>query len=450
MAERQLQRQRDELRAQKRKSDEENKRLRDENQRLEAAAAEAALAAERAAKRNVDGGDDVDGGDGEMDSSEGFAAWSEEERKEQLEISRGGLAYAVKRFGEASEEAEAVRGEIEALQKASREAKPFRAHRSHLERRRDKLRRQQERDGAEVAKVETEIGELQTRLDELRSSIADRTKALASVEAELTELVRKELADNGKSDDCPAEWSAGAAASTLRTMAAKPGVPRDVAVLLEQVHLAVAALAAATPVAAAAAAVSPTSGGAQQQAAQQQQRQPRQQGAGQGGGGGTSSSASSSTAAADAPIVLAPHGRWPRGAAAASTTGKAGGAAGGEAGTTTGAEAAAPTEPAAAVAPATGAPAAATPVPPPAAESEEELVEVKGEGGLHMEDVEASLNKLPVEDQAKLRRALRSRGGVGGGEPGNEESGARGRDRERSPRPSSKKCGTDGSAQDAV
>ncbi len=140
-AERQLQREKDEqkLLQQKKKLQEETKRLREENKKMEAE-----LEAARAATRN--GADDGDS-DCEMEASEGdYSTWSEDDRQRRLELARSGLAYATEAHGESPAEANRIRVEIEGLQRASREAKPFRAHRAQLERRRDRLRRQQERD----------------------------------------------------------------------------------------------------------------------------------------------------------------------------------------------------------------------------------------------------------------------------------------------------------------
>ncbi len=444
-AERQLQRQRDELRAQKKKSEDEVRRLREENVRL-AATAEAARAASGSSAQEGGGGAvEIDIGDEEMDCAEAYSTWTEDERREQLEVARGGLAYAIKRHGESSTEAEVVRSEIEALQRASREAKPFRAHRSQLERRRDRLRRQQDRDGEEVARMESAIEEQRAKLEELRAAMADRSKVLATVEDELTELVKRALADEGKADDEPAAWSAEAASSVFRTMAAKPGVPPAVAALLEQVQLAVAAMAAA----AAPAQVD------QQQQQQQQQRQQQQReaepgqtaGPTSGGGspaGGSSPAPAAGVAATAAPAFLGSQGRWAAKGhqatgAAASQTGAAGGTAGnvGADGAAAAATVAATRADgtAAAASTAANAPAAPTPVAQEAAESEEELVgDEAGEDG-HMEvDVESSIKKLPMEDQAKLRRALKSRGGIGRRGREDDADGDRGRERERSPR----------------
>ncbi len=433
LAERQLQRQRDELRAQKRKADEEVKRLKEENGRL-AANAEAARATNSGGAKGSGGGAvELDIGDEDMDCADAYANWTEEERRDQLEVARGGLAYAIKRHGETSEEADTVRSEIEALQRASREAKPFRAHRSQLERRRDKLRRQQDRDGEEIARVEATIEEQQARLDELRAAVAERSKTLAGVEDELTELVKKALAEEGKVEDESAAWSAEAASNVFRTMAARPGIPPAVANLLEQVQLAVAAMVAAA---------APVQNDHQQQPQQQHQHKRQEAepgpaaGAASAAGGGSSMSAAG-VAAAAAPAVLGPQGRW------AARGSQVSGAAANQAGTAGGHPGAAAADGATSTATATGCrddgAANATALAPPAAnataESGKDLAEEStGADGLMEVDVEASIVKLPMEDQAKLRRALKARGGVGRGGRADVEDRDRSRERERSPR----------------
>ncbi len=448
LAERQLQRQRDDLRAQKKKADEELKRLRDENARL-ATAAEAARPAGGGVAQTGEG--DVDGAEEEMDCSEAYASWTEDERKEQLEVARGGLAYATKRYGEASAEADAVRAEIEALQRASREAKPFRAHRAQLERRRDKLRRQQERDGEEITKVENAIAEQQSKLEELRTAVSDRSKSLASVEEELTELIKKALAEEKTGNEDPAAWSTSAATDAIKAMATKPGIPAGVSALLEQVQLALAALAAEAP----------GSGGSAQQQSQHQQQQ-RQQGTALGttttddATTGRDGLAQATGLTAAAPASLAPQGRWAKGPQTAGLLANMGGAAsaGSGAGGTVDATITTTTSTHLAAAPAaaaaTGKPAAPTPVGTAAAESEEELLEDSGAADGQMEvDVENSICKLPAEDQATLRQALKARGGISRRRRSDDDDSARGRDRERSPR-LAKKGGSEQEGHDEI
>ncbi len=138
LAEKQTQQQRNAQRQQA-KADADRRKLQAENERL---AAE--LAAVKAQRTEVEGVEDADAE--EMDDGDGFASWTEEERAKRLELAKGALAYAIDKHGDGSEEAAGYKDEIAALQRASRDAKPFKAHRDLLERRRERLRRQQERD----------------------------------------------------------------------------------------------------------------------------------------------------------------------------------------------------------------------------------------------------------------------------------------------------------------
>ncbi len=227
-----------------------------------------------------------------------YATWTEDERAKRIELARGGLAYAAACHGEDSPQAAEFRETIAAIQKASREAKPFKAHRNQLERRRDELRRRQERDEAAIGKVQEEMEELQAKLDNLKAAVDERAKAIASVSDELNELVLKTLAEEGggggeeKKSTGPqpgAPWAAVSAA--IRGLAGQAGMPADVAALLEQVHH----IAEACTKAAA-------------------EASPSLRTAAQGSADGTSVPAGGA-AAVDQPTVLAPQ--WRRGKTAA-------------------------------------------------------------------------------------------------------------------------------------
>ncbi len=194
MAERQLSQQRNDQRAQRRRDAEKNQRLRAEVEKLREEAAAARDARTTRGGEDEDERLDEDDCD-EMDTTDDYAGMSEEERQKELELARSGLAYARNRHGENSPEADAIRSEIESIQRASREAKPFKAHRAQLERRRDRLRKQQDRDEAEIGKVNDSIAGLQEKLDKLRATVEERTKAIDKVEEELADLIKRTLAD---------------------------------------------------------------------------------------------------------------------------------------------------------------------------------------------------------------------------------------------------------------
>ncbi len=427
-AERQLQQQRA-TQQQQRREESEKKRLREANARL---AAEVAELKSKHAPTPQDGDEDADMEDGDDDA---FETWSEEARTKRIELAKGGLAYAVEKHGDDSAEAEEFRREISTLQRASRQAKPFKAHRAQLERRKERLQKQQERDEGEISKAEAEMAALRTKVESLRAAVEERAKAVKEVTAELTELVRRSIAEGSEDaeDDAPpgpqadSPWQKMSAA--IRGLEVLAGIPPELATLLARVQEAAVAMAAMSDSAAAA------SNG-------------KAGGAGQPGNGQQAASASTSTktAPAETPTVLAPHGRFGRSAAKAATTSPASakpqppqGAQGAEGsaqrGEADGGAANSETPgvgSGAAKIEATGGGTAA------ASDSGSELREEVGEEEDPMQiDLETSLAKLPEGDQRKLRAALqrgKNRGkGAGKGEA--EDDGTRRNERERSPRP---------------
>ncbi len=145
--------------------------------------------------------------------------------------------------------AEAKR-DLAALERASRDAKPYKTHRAQLERRKDRLTRKRERAQEECEELQSQISELQSRLSDLTSENEARDKEISEVDAELRELLRKAIADGddgseaAKTPDPSAAWNTVSAA--LEGMAAQPGVPREWASqlggLLEQLRAAAIAI----------------------------------------------------------------------------------------------------------------------------------------------------------------------------------------------------------------
>ncbi len=478
LAERQLQDIRNAQKQQRKADEAEKKRLRDELARAQAelAAGKQGAKTPRAAAGNGTEMEDEDDEGDEMDvAGNEYSTWTEEERQRQVELARAGVAYAVAKHGEESAEVQAIRDEISALQKASRDAKPFKAHRGLLERRRERIRAKLERDEAEVERVKTEQAALQAKLDGLNSSNEEKKRQLAEVEEELAELVRKALAEGdaagaaGKQlDEAATPWSAHSASSTIFALASKPGIPPEFAALLGHVYQAAQALAGAEAAAAAQAAPPPAAAGGlhrpqeqpspqpQQQQQQQSLQQPRTQspkstGAAEGvaAGGAAAGSGAGGISAAEPPTNLAPQARWTRNSSATGTgSGKGalgpatyaaavgGGAVGGQ-----GEQGGAPSGAADGEkggAGQTGGTAATTSSKGndgAAADEDQELVEDDDDGMQVDSDVVASINKLPKADQVRLRAALRSRRGKNSDEDAAGDDGNQGRDRERSPRP---------------
>ncbi len=446
LAERQLQQQKgpSQQQQQRRKDEAERRSLREEVAKLRE------LVAKQSPPPRAEEVQGDEGGGDEADDGALFASWSEEERAKRLDLAKGGLSYAEAAHGTDSAEASRCRDEIAALQRASREAKPFRAHRAQLERRRDRLRAQQERDEETIAKTQEQVKELQGKVEALQATVAERAKTIAGVSEELTELVRKALLEadaDGEGTVGPPPWAQeqnpwSAMAAAIRGLAGQPGMPAELAALLGHVQQVAAAM---SPAAAA--------------------TKPLQQ---------TSAAGSSAAASTDGPsVVLTPHARWgktaPAGVPAPATPkptppqggvdGRSGGvaavgAAGGGGATAEngggGSEttaAAASSDPTAAAAAPIAAGAAAlsaqsTAAAPGNGDSEPELLEAKPADDDPMGvDVESSLALLPERDQRRLRAAIRSGGGRGRGRKDDDADDARRAERERSPRPAKNKDG---------
>ncbi len=427
LAERQLQQQRTSQQNQRRE-DSEKKKLKEANAKL--AAEVAALKSRQAEQPAADADEDEDMEEGDGDDVS-FAAMSEEARARRLELAKGGLAYATERFGDGSTAAAELRQEIAKIQRASREAKPFKAHRAQLERRREKLERQQERDECDIAKAEEEISELQGRVETLRAAVQARAAAISEVSTELTELVRRSITDcpedsnngtTGEREETP--W--GRMSSAIKGLETLPGIPAEFATLLARVQEVAAAMATAASSASPPAA--PSANG------QQAPAQP------------TSAAPATPKAPPNvAPSPTATLGRFARGPAKAEAlspprgtsqqASAADGAEGGEQGSggKGGAAAILGAGLGAACGQATGNKGEV------AQDSGTEMEEeVRAESDPMQVDIESSLAKLPERDQRRLREAL-GRGkdrGKGAGKDEDNEDNTRRSERERSPRPS--------------
>ncbi len=250
LAERQVHQQRTanhQQQQQKRRDDAERKKLKEEVEKLREL-----VASRTSPQPNAVGGDAEEGGE-EMDEGAPYAAWSEEERAKRLELAKGGLAYAIEAQGEDSAQAENCRREIAELQRASREAKPFKAHRAQLERRRERLRGQQERDEEAIEKAQSEIKQLQDKVETLKAATAERAKTLAEVTEELKTIVKKALDEEAEGEPTTrppwaqeaSPWKAMSAA--ISGLAGQPGVPAEFTALLQHVQQVAAAIAAQQP-----------------------------------------------------------------------------------------------------------------------------------------------------------------------------------------------------------
>ncbi len=427
LAERQVQQQRaaaqqqQQAQQQRRREDAERKQLRDEVERLREL-----VASRTSPQSNTVGGDVEDGGDG-LDEGAPYASWSEEDRAKRIELAKGGLAYAIETQGEDSAQAESCRSEIAALQRASREAKPFKAHRAQLERRRERLRGQQERDEEAIEKAQADIKLLQDKVASLKATVAERAKTLAEVTDELKAIVTKALEEEAEGEPSTrppwaqeaSPWRAMSAA--IAGLAGQPGVPVEFSALLQHVQQVASAIAA-------------------------QQSQPPAPGpppAAPAQSGSTSSTPSqpgrTNLSSPAAPAALAPHAKadaapsctptpQPDPRPPPTTTDKEGEGSSrqSEAGT-----AHASSKPAAAEACHGTSPAAAAAV----GESDPELVDDDANEDSMAVDLEGSLALLPEGDRNRVRAAIQRGRFRPRGRREDETTGSRREERERSPRP---------------
>ncbi len=467
-AERQLQQARADQRKQRKDAAErEVKELRDELARLRAAGGNGKAGPRHPATTDQTNGDDdeLDGDDMDV-SGNAYSEWTEEERQKRLEIARSGLPYYIAKYGDDAEETEEVRDEIASLERASRDAKPFKTHRGLLERKRERLRAKQERDEGEVERIKSEQEELRTKLESLQSALAERGKLLAQVEEELADLVKRALADGDaagpagrQTDDSSAPWSPQTASAILQSLASKPGVPPEFAALLGHVYQAAQALAAASATAGPGAATAAAGTNDPQNSQPRGGRQPQKTGAGAG------SSDGGGLLAASPPNQSAPQGRWNKpgaptagGAGATSAVSEGSNAGGQTAGAGAGGGESKGT-PAATGGAATAVAAQGKTEKPTSTEQKSEGAAAAVQEGSDQDpelidaemydheidgEVAASINNMPAAVQARLRAALGARGGRRRREGSDEEDRSAGdRDRERSPRPT-KAGGADG------
>ncbi len=174
---------------------------------------------------------------------------SEERRQERIEATQRAMPYLILQHGEESEQVQKARAEVEELQRASRGAKPYKTHRGQLERKLERLQRQQTKAKEEEDEALVEVERAQERLNKIRGAIKEREKSIAAVDDELKELLRKAIAEGDAGDQPPQQvaeddpnkaWDTVSAA--LASMVSQPGVPpgwaEQMGALLEHVRVA--------------------------------------------------------------------------------------------------------------------------------------------------------------------------------------------------------------------
>ncbi len=156
------------------------------------------------------------------------------------------------------------------MERASREAKPYKTHRAQLEKRKERLTRQRDRAHEESEELQKQVDDLQARLAEIKVANEQREKEIQEVDGELRELLKKAIAEGEDGQGTPTQAAVDPSAawntvsSTLESMASQPGVPKEWASQLGGLlHQLRAAALAIQQQAAAAAGVGTSSGNGQ-------------------------------------------------------------------------------------------------------------------------------------------------------------------------------------------
>ncbi len=167
----------------------------------------------------------VQGQDDDMDW-EGPEEMDEDTRKARIEKIRGGLPYLEENFGTSSEIYRDAQEELEMHQRAIRESKPYKTHRTILERRVEKLQKLQERDREKLVELNESADEIEEKIKSTTQAIVERGRELETAETELKELLLRAVGEDQQTPaatDPQQGWDAvvGSVAALVR----QPGVP---------------------------------------------------------------------------------------------------------------------------------------------------------------------------------------------------------------------------------
>ncbi len=170
------------------------------------------------------------------EAEEGPEEMSEEDRKSRIEKVRASLPYLEEQFGIESEVHQGAIEELEMHQRALREAKPYKTHRTILERRVEKLRRLQDRDRAKLAELQEAAEEIRSKVSSTAAAVTDREREIDATESELKELVLRAVGEESNgAHQAPIDPHRGWAAvvGTVAQLVQQPGVPHHVATQIE-------------------------------------------------------------------------------------------------------------------------------------------------------------------------------------------------------------------------
>ncbi len=157
---------------------------------------------------------------------EGPEDLDEEARRARMDKIRGSLPYLEEHFGAESELDLDAQHELEQHQRAIRESKPYKTHRTILERRVEKLQRLQERDHGRLVELNEAAEEIEAKIVSTTNAMAERGKELDTAEAELRELLLKAVGEENTTTTAPdPQQSWDAVVGTVAGLVRQPGVP---------------------------------------------------------------------------------------------------------------------------------------------------------------------------------------------------------------------------------
>ncbi len=169
--------------------------------------------------------------DEEMDVVEGPSEYTQEERKSRMDRIRNSLPYLEDQFGAESDEYRAAVDELYVHEKTLRGEKPYKTHRTILERKVDKLRRQQEKEKDHLSELREAAEEIKSKIEAAESAIDSRDRELEAAEAELKDLLLRAVGEdvNGttQTQQAPVDPTTGwnTVIETVGRLAQQPGVP---------------------------------------------------------------------------------------------------------------------------------------------------------------------------------------------------------------------------------
>ncbi len=197
---------------------EQNRRLRKELDEVKSAAAKT--------HGDVEGDDTMEDGPEEL---------GDEERKGRIEKLRSSLPYLEETYGTDSDIFVNATTELEHHQRAQREAKPFKTHRTIMERKVGKLQRLQARDKERLTELHEAAEEIRIKITATSAAVAERDKELEAAEAELKELVLKAVGEEAAQPptalDPAKSWEN--VVGTVAQLVKVPGVPSEFTCQLE-------------------------------------------------------------------------------------------------------------------------------------------------------------------------------------------------------------------------